>query len=66
MYTYMVMEEKDLVKENNGPSKFYLKHLNDPAQDKLSPPEPSKCNLKVASHFKLWKEKENDIGQFSD
>lgn len=53
MYTYMVMEEKDLVKENNGPSKFYLKHLNDPAQDKLSPPEPSKCNLKVASHFKL-------------
>lgn len=53
MYTCMVMEEKDLVKENNGPSKFYLKHLNDPAQDKLSPPEPSKCNLKVASHFKL-------------
>ena len=43
----MVMEEKDLVKENNGPSKFYLKHLNDPAQDKLSPPDGQNVTKKL-------------------
>ena len=47
MYTCMVMEEKDLVKENNGPSKFYLKHLNDPAQDKLSPPDGQNVTKKL-------------------
>ena len=54
MYTCMVMEEKDLVKKNNGPSKFYLNHLNDPPQYKLSR-EQLKCN-----------EKKKKIGQFSD
>ena len=44
MYTCMVMEEKDLVKKNNGLSKFYLNHLNDPPQYKLSR-EQLKCNL---------------------